>query len=46
MNGNEEVATATFGFSLGGSVSILQFLGILPDDIPPGAEVSVGFLVS
>jgi hypothetical protein len=46
MNGNEEVAKATFGFSLGGSVAVLQFLGILPDDIPPGREVSVEFLVS
>ncbi len=46
MNGNEEVATATVGISLGGSVGILQFLGILPDDIPQGAEISVEFLLS
>jgi hypothetical protein len=46
MNGNEEVATATFGFSFGGSVGILQLLGILTDDIPSGSEVSVKFLVS
>ena len=46
MNESEETSTATVGISLGGSVGILQFLGIIPDDVPSGAEVSVEFLIS